>query len=145
MSSRFGTNTSFCEWSCVPCGILTLPNGFDFNCQRASFCCTRQYVSAKDLRIAEYAKDCAYRINYHGFTKHMSIRQFLRLISEVIKGSYRHRRLKALRPASKRINSTAKDGFCLLLGSKTEKMVDLFLFLCLKLLQLQKAISYHVF
>jgi len=105
-------------WPYAPCGILTRPNGFDFNCQRASFSCRRQCVSAKDPRIAEYAKDCAYWINYHGFTKHMSIRQFPRLISEVIRGSYRHRKLKALRPASERMNSTAKDDFCILAKPK---------------------------
>jgi len=44
----------------------------------------------------------------------MSIRQFPRLITEVIRGTYRHRKIKALRPASERVNSTAKDDFCIL-------------------------------
>lgn len=44
----------------------------------------------------------------------MSIRQFPRLILEVIRGTYRYRKLKALRPASERLNSTAKEDFCIL-------------------------------
>lgn len=105
-------------WPYAPCGILARPNGFDFNCQRATFSCRRQCVSAKDPKIIEYAKDCPYWINYHGFTKHMSIRQLPRLITEVIRGTYRYRKLKALRPASERMNSTAKDDFCILAKPK---------------------------
>ncbi len=74
-------------WPYAPCGILTRPNGFDFNCQRASFSCRRQCLSAKNDRIIEYAKDCPYWINYYGFTKHMSIKQFSRLITETIRGT----------------------------------------------------------
>jgi len=85
-------------WPYAPYGILTQPNGFDLNCQRASFSCRRQCLSAKDDRIIEYAKDCPYRINYHGFTKHMSTKQSPQLITEVIRGTYRYRKLKALRP-----------------------------------------------
>ena len=57
-------------------------------------------------------------MNYHGFTKHMSIREFPRLILEVIRGTYRYRKLKALRPASERMNSTAKDDSCILAKPK---------------------------
>jgi len=105
-------------WPYAPCGILTRPNGFDFNCQRASFSCRRQCVSAKDPRIVEYAKACPYWINYHGFTKHMSIKQFPRLIIEVIRGTYRNKKLKALRSASERTNSTVKDDFSILAKPK---------------------------
>ena len=105
-------------WPYAPCGILTRPNGFDFSCQRASFSCRRQCVSSKDPKIVAYARGCPYWMNYHGFTKHMSIRQFPRLILEVIRGTYRYRKLKALRPASERTNSTAKDDFCILAKPK---------------------------
>jgi len=105
-------------WPYAPCGILTRPNGFDFTCQRATFSCRRQCLSAKDERIIAYAEDCPYWINYHGFTKHMSIKQFPRLITEVIRGTYRYRKLKALRPASERTNSTAKDDFSILAKPK---------------------------
>jgi len=101
-------------WPYAPCGILTRPNGFDFNSQRASFSCRRQCLQSKDPDITQYAHNCNYWINYHGFTKHMSIRQFPRLIAEVIRGTHRHQRLKALRSASERTNSTAKDDFSIL-------------------------------
>ena len=101
-------------WPYAPCGILSRPNGFDFNCQRASFSCRRQCVSSKNPEIIEYAKDCSYWINYHGFTKHMSVRQFPRLITEVIRGTFRHQELKKLRSASERTNSSAKVDFCIL-------------------------------
>jgi len=101
-------------WPYAPCGVLTRPNGFDFNCQRASFSCRRQCVSSRDPKIVEYAESCPYWINYHGFTRHMSIKQFPRLINEVIRGTERHQKLKALRSASERTNSSAKDDFCIL-------------------------------
>jgi len=57
-------------------------------------------------------------MNYHGFTTHMSIRQFPRRILEVIRGTYRYRKLRALRPAFERTNSTAKDNFFILAKPK---------------------------
>ena len=57
-------------------------------------------------------------MNYHGFSEHMSIRQFPRLILEVIRRTYRYRKLRALRPASERLNSTAKEDFCILAKPK---------------------------
>jgi len=101
-------------WPYAPCGVLTRPNGFDFNCQRASFSCRRPCLESKDTKIIEYINDCSYWINYHGFTRHVSIRQFPRLITEVIRGTYRHQKLKALRSASERTNSSAKNDFCIL-------------------------------
>jgi hypothetical protein len=105
-------------WPFAPCGLLTRPNGFDFNSQRASFSCRRQCVTSKDPAIVQYARDCLYWINYHGFTKHMSIKQFPRLITEVIRGTERHHKLKALRSASERTNASAKDDFCILAKPK---------------------------
>ena len=100
--------------------VATRPNGFDFSCQRANFSCRSQCVSAKDPTIIEYARHCPCWINYHGFTKHMSIRQLPRLITEVTGGTYRYRKLKALRSASERMNSTAKDDFCILAKYKVQ-------------------------
>jgi hypothetical protein len=105
-------------WPYAPCGFLTRPNGFDFNSQRASFSCRRQCLHSKDPTIMQYAHHCSYWINYHGFTKHMSIKQFPRLITEVLRGTYRHQKLKALRSASERTNSTAKDDFSILAKPK---------------------------
>jgi hypothetical protein len=111
-------------WPYAPCGMLTRPNGFDFNCQRASFSCRRQCVDSKDPKISEYAKSCPYWINYHGFTRHMSIKQFPRLIAEVLRGTDRYRKLKALRPASERLNSTAKQDFCILSKPKIRGQIN---------------------
>ena len=101
-------------WPYAPCGVLTRPNGFDFNCQRASFSCRRQCVDSRDPKIVEYAKSCSHWINSHGFTKHMSIHEFPRLITEVIRGTDRHQKLKNLRSASERTNATAKEDFAIL-------------------------------
>jgi hypothetical protein len=101
-------------WPYAPCGVLTRPNGFDFNCQRASFSCRRQCVDSKDPKIVEYIDRCPHWINYHGFTKHMSIHDFPRLITEVIRGTDRHQKLKALRSAAERTNATAKEDFSIL-------------------------------
>jgi hypothetical protein len=105
-------------WPYAPCGLLCRPNGFDFNSQRASYSCRRQCINSKDTAIVQYAHDCPHWINYHGFTKHMSIKEFPRLVTEVIRGTYRHQKLKTLRSASERTNSTAKDDFCILVKPK---------------------------
>ena len=44
----------------------------------------------------------------------MSVTQFPRLITEVIRGTDRHQKLKALRSAAERTNATAKEDFCIL-------------------------------
>jgi len=107
-------------WPYAPCGVLTRPNGFDFNCQRASFSCRRQCVDSRDPKIVEYAKNCSHWINSHGFTKHMSIHEFPRLITEVIRGTDRHQKLKNLRSASERTNATAKEDFAILSKPKIQ-------------------------
>jgi hypothetical protein len=89
-------------WPYAPCTLLTRPNGFDFNSQRANFTCRRQCLNSKDLAIVQYAQECTHWINYHGFTKHMSIKQFPRLITEVVRGTARHKKIKTLRSASLR-------------------------------------------
>jgi len=98
----------------APCGILTRPNGFDQKCQRASFSCRRHCVGSKDPLIRQYAENCKHWINYHGFTRHMSVNDFPRLIIEVLRGTDRHHKLKALRSASERTNSSAKEDLCIL-------------------------------
>ena len=44
----------------------------------------------------------------------MSIKEFPRLINEVLRGTYRHQKLKALRSASERTNAAAKSDFSIL-------------------------------
>ena len=101
-------------WPYAPCGVLTRPNGFDFDCQRASFTCRRQCVDLKNAEIRKFIDRCPHWMNYHGFTKHMSIHEFPRLITEVIRGTDRHQKLKALRSAAERTNATAKEDFSIL-------------------------------
>ena len=48
-------------------------------------------------------------MKYHGFIKHISGKQYPRLITEVIRGSPRYQTLRSPRPASERLNSTAKE------------------------------------
>ena len=101
-------------WPYAPCGLLTRPNGFDQKSQRASFSCRRQCLHSTDPQIRKHAENCPHWINYHGFTRHMSVREFPRLIIEVLRGTYRHQKLKALRSASERTNSSTKDDSCIL-------------------------------
>ena len=98
-------------WPFAPCGVLCRPNGFDFNFQRATFTCKKQCVFTNEPTLKEYSESCPYFINYHGFVKHMSIKQHPRLITEIIRGTPRYQKLRALRPASERINSSAKEDF----------------------------------
>jgi len=96
-------------WPFAPCGVLCRPNGFDYQFQRATFTCQRQCVFSNESRLKEYSQSCPLFINYHGFIKHMSIGQHPRLITEIIRGTPRYQKLRSLRPASERLNSTAKD------------------------------------
>jgi hypothetical protein len=96
-------------WPFAPCGVLCRPNGFDYQFQRATFTCQRQCVLSQDQKLREHSQRCSFFINYHGFIKHMPIKQHPRLITEVIRGTPRYQKLRSLRPASERLNSTAKD------------------------------------
>ena len=109
-------------WPYAPCGLLTRPNGFDKKCQRASFSCRRRYVGSNDPQIRQYAENCKHWINYYGFTRHMSVNDFPRLIIEILRGTDRHHMLKALRSASERTNSSTKDDFRIL--NESLKNVD---------------------
>jgi len=96
-------------WPFAPCGILCRPNGFDYPFQRATFTCQRQCVLSNESKLKEYSQSCPFFINYHGFIKHMSIKQHPRLVTEIIRGTPRYQKLRSLRPASERTNSTAKE------------------------------------
>ena len=96
-------------WPFAPCGLLCRPNGFDPKFQRATFTCQRQCVLSQDEKLRKYSDSCPFFINYYGFIKHMSITQHPRLITEIIRGTPRYQKLRSLRPASERTNSTAKE------------------------------------
>jgi len=101
-------------WPYAPCGLLTHPNGFDASSQRASFSCRRQCLHLQDPNIREHADSCKFWINYHGYTRHMSISDHPRLINEILRGTDRYQKIKALRSASERTNSSAKKDLCIL-------------------------------
>jgi len=101
-------------WPYAPCGLITHPNGFDQISQRASFSCRRQCLHSKDPQIIKYSETCKYWINYHGYTRHMSIKDHPRLINEVLRGTNRYQKIKSLRSASERTNSAAKEDLCIL-------------------------------
>ena len=44
----------------------------------------------------------------------MSIKDFPRLINEILRGTDRHQKIKSLRSASERTNSSAKEDLCIL-------------------------------
>lgn len=105
-------------WPFAPCGVLCRPNGFDASFQRATFICQRPCVSSVDIQLKTYAQGCPHFFNHQGFIKHMSIKEHPRLITEIIRGTPRHQKLRSLRPASERTNSTAKEDLDLLLKPK---------------------------
>jgi len=106
----------------APCGIITLPNGFDHKCKRASFSCRRQCVHSNDPNITKYSMNCKHWINYHGYTRHMSVKDHPRLINEIIRGTDRYQKIKALRSASERTNSAAKEDLCILNKPKIRRL-----------------------
>ncbi|MBU4078555.1 transposase [Patescibacteria group bacterium] len=105
-------------WPFAPCRVLCRPNGFDFSFQRATFTCQRQCAFSGEPQLKEYSQSCPYFMNYHGFIKHMSTKQYPRLITEIIRGTPRYQKLRSLRSASERINSTAKEDLKILLKPK---------------------------
>jgi hypothetical protein len=58
-------------WPFARCGLLSRPNGFDFNFQRATFTCKKQCIFTNEPTLKEYSQSCPYFINYHGFIKHL--------------------------------------------------------------------------
>jgi len=133
-------------WPYAPCGLITHPNGYDQKSQRASFSCRRQCLHSKDPQVIRYAEVCKHWINYHGYTRHMSIKDFPRLISEVLRGTDRHQKLKSLRSASERTNSSAKEDLCILNKPKIRglKNADILAQLAVMALLLKRIICFIV-
>jgi hypothetical protein len=53
---------------------------------------------SKESKLKEYSQSCPFFINYHGFIKHMSIKQHPRLITEIISPSWKLYELEAGEP-----------------------------------------------
>ncbi|MBT3185928.1 MAG: hypothetical protein HN342_15535 [Nitrospina sp.] len=101
-------------WPFAPCGLLTRPNGFDQAHQRLTFCCFKQClklrkIAMENLQASYNISQCPHIHNRTGFTKHMSIKQYPRLINEIPRGTKRYNTIKKLRSAAERANSTIKE------------------------------------
>jgi len=98
----------------APCGLLTIPNGFDQKRQRLTFCCLKQCrkLTAKaleELNSRYHLATCPYTQNGAGYTKHMYVKEHPRLTNAIPRGTKKYQKLKQYRSASERINSAAKE------------------------------------
>jgi len=98
----------------APCGLLTMPNGFDEKRQRLTFCCFKQCRKLKAKAIEEINSSynlatCPYIGNETGYTKHMYVKEHPRLVNAIPRGTKNYQKLKQNRSASERINSAAKE------------------------------------
>ena len=94
-------------WPFALCGLLCRPNGFDKDRGRVAFSCfqhclTLKYKALDDLQKRFDISSCPYLQNKAGFTKHMSIKDYPRLINEIPRGTKRYKEIKKLRSASLR-------------------------------------------
>jgi len=101
-------------WPFAPCGLLARPNGFDQMHQRLTFCCFKQCLklrqtAIKDLQERYDITQCPHIHNRNGFSKHMSVKEYPRLVNEIPRGSKRYNTIKKMRSASERANSTIKE------------------------------------
>ena len=95
-------------WPIGPCGCTLKPNGYDQKDGSLCFACFKQCDRCPALR--EKMPFCRYyEENKLGSTKHMKIKDHPRLLLEIPRGTSRYKKIKSLRPASERINSSAKD------------------------------------
>jgi hypothetical protein len=98
----------------APCGLLTIPNGFDQDRQRLVFCCFKQCRKLTLRALEEFKSNydlaiCPHIDNETGYTKHMYVKEHPRLINNIPRGSKKYQKLKQHRSASERINSAAKE------------------------------------
>ena len=63
----------------------------------------------ENLQASYNISQCPHIHNRTGFTKHMSIKQYPRLINEIPRGTKRYNTIKKLRSAAERANSTIKE------------------------------------
>jgi len=98
----------------APCGLLTIPDGFDQKRQRLIFCCFKQCrkltsKALEELNLTYHLATCPYTQNGAGYTKHMYVKEHPRLTNAIPRGTKKYQKLKQLRSASERINSAAKE------------------------------------
>jgi hypothetical protein len=93
---------------------LTLPNGFDQERQRLTFCCFHQCQNlapkAREELKSKYDQDvCPHGANETSFTNHIYVKEHPRLINAIPRGTKKYQELKQIRSAAERINSAAKE------------------------------------
>jgi hypothetical protein len=98
----------------APCGLLTIPNGFDQKRQRLIFCCFKQCrkltsKALEELNSTHNLAICPHISNETGYTKHMYVKEHPRLTNAIPRGTKKYQKLKQHRSASERINSAAKE------------------------------------
>ena len=81
---------------------------------RLTFCCFKQCLklnktALENLQAVYNISQCPHIMNRTGFVKHMSIKEYPRLINEIPRGSKRYNTIKNLRSAAERANSTIKE------------------------------------
>lgn len=94
-------------WPFAPCKAVCKPNGYDKEDKRLSFVCGKQCLTLPQT-VPDAIPDCQYLSRPLGFSTHLPITDKPRLFCEVPRGSKRWKKIRNLRPASERTNSTAK-------------------------------------
>ncbi len=94
-------------WPYAPCKVTCRPNGYDKEHKRLSFTCSKQCLEP-DKVVPEPLSNCPHLTNSLGFATHRAIADNPRLLSEIPRGCKRWKKIRNLRPASERTNSTAK-------------------------------------
>jgi len=94
-------------WPYAPCGALCRPNGYEKEHKRLSFNCSKQCLKSHYL-LPKPIANCPHLSNSLGFATHRTIADNSRLLNEIPRGTKRWKKIRNLRPASERTNSTAK-------------------------------------
>ena len=98
----------------APCGLLTIPNGFDQKRQRLIFCCFKQcrkltHKALEQLKDNYNLAICPHTSNETGYAKHMYVKERPRLTNAIPRGTKKYQKLKQYRSGSERINSAGKE------------------------------------
>ena len=94
-------------WPYAPCKATCKPNGYDKQDKRLSFVCAKQCLASPQT-VPEPISHCQYLFRPLGFSVHVPIAANSRLFCKVPRGSKRWKKIRNLRPASERTNSTTK-------------------------------------
>jgi hypothetical protein len=95
-------------WPYAPCGVLCRPNGYDSQDKRLSFVCAKQCLKRLVVNQGHPINNCPHLSQTVGFATHRAIAENPRLFCEIPRGTQRWKKIRNLRPASERTNSTLK-------------------------------------